>query len=304
MAKKDSKGNLITDKSMLEKLYLDTYVERLKPNKMAPGLENLEKLKEYLFNLRYENCKNKKSKDWSEDDFNKALKALKNNKARDAHGHIYEIFKYGGADLKGSMIKMYNKIRESQEYPDILKPSNITSLYKMKGEKSSLDNDRGIFNVVKIRSILDRLVYNDKYEIIDSNMSSSNIGARKRRNIRDHLFVINAILHDIKENKKASIDLEIYDVRKCFDKMWSSETANDIFDVGVKDDTFVLISNSNKSCQIAVKTPWGSTTPRVEFKNVEMQGGVLTPLKCSVQMDTLGSDCLNSLENFTNTKIV
>ena len=156
---------------------------------MAPGLENLEKLKEYLFNLRYENCKNKKSKDWSEDDLNKALKALKNNKARDAHGHIYELFKYGGADLKGSMIKMYNKIRESQEYPDILKPSNITSLYKMKGEKSSLDNDRGIFNVVKIRSILDRLVYNDKYEIIDSNMSSSNIGARKRRNIRDHLFV-------------------------------------------------------------------------------------------------------------------
>ena len=78
---------------MLEKLYLDTYVEWLKPNKMAPGLENLEKLKEYLFNLRYENCKNKKSKDWSEDDLNKALKALKNNKARDAHGHIYELFK-------------------------------------------------------------------------------------------------------------------------------------------------------------------------------------------------------------------
>ena len=28
MAKKDSKGNLITDKTLLEKLYLDTYVDR------------------------------------------------------------------------------------------------------------------------------------------------------------------------------------------------------------------------------------------------------------------------------------
>ena len=120
-------------------------------------------------------------------------------------------------------------------------------------------------------------------------MSSSNIGARKQRNIRDHLFVINAILHDMKEDKKKSIDLEIYDVKKCFDKMWSSETSNDIYDAGTKDDTFVLIANSNKSCKIAVKTPWGSTTPRIEFNNIEMQGGVLTPLKCSVQMDTLGA---------------
>ena len=109
--------------------------------------------------------------------------------------------------------------------------------------------------------------------------------------------MINEILHDLKENKDKSIDLEISDVKKCFDKMWASETANDIFDAGVKDDIFVLIANSNKSSDIAVKTPWGSTTPRVELKNVEMQGGVLTPLKCSVQMDTLGADCLDNIEN-------
>ena len=51
MDKKDPKGNLITDKRLLEKLYLDTYVDRLKPNRIAPCLENLEKLKEYLFQL-------------------------------------------------------------------------------------------------------------------------------------------------------------------------------------------------------------------------------------------------------------
>ena len=50
-------------------------------------------------------------------------------------------------------------------------------------------------------------------------MSPSNIGGRKNRNIRDHLFVINSILHDFKQNKKENIDIEIYDVKKCFDKM-------------------------------------------------------------------------------------
>ena len=296
MAKKDAKGTLITEKSSLEQLYLDTYVERLKPNKMASGLENLERLKEYLFQLRYNLCKTRKSKEWTSKELEKALKSLKNNKARDAHGHVYEIFKFGGKDLKKSLLKMLNRIKEKQIYPDIFKPSNITSLYKKKGEKSDLNNDRGIFNVVKLRSIMDKLVYNDKYSVIDSNMSSSNIGGRKNRNIRDHLFVLNAILHDIRLSKE-SIDIEIFDVMKCFDKMWSSETANDLYDAGVKDDTFVLIAKSNESCQIAVKTPWGSLTPRFELNNIEMQGGVLTPLKCSVQMDTLGAECVNSVEN-------
>ena len=117
-----------------------------------------------------------------------------------------------------------------------------------------MNNDRGVFNTVKIRALLDKLIYNDKSFIVDSNMSSSNIGGRKGRNIRDHLFVVNAILHEVRKNKE-NIDIGIFDVIKCFDKLWSSETANDFYEAGVKDDKFVLIANSNKSCQIAVKTP-------------------------------------------------
>ena len=138
MAKKDPKGNLVTEKSLLEKLYLDTYIERLKPNKIEPDLQNLEKLKEYLFKIRYENCKTESSNTWTKSDLDKALKTLKNKKARDAHGHIYEIFKYGGVDLKNSLLHMFNRIKDCREYPDIFKPSNITSIYKKKGERSNL----------------------------------------------------------------------------------------------------------------------------------------------------------------------
>ena len=129
---------------------------------------------------------------------------MKNNKACDAHAHAHkhEIFKFGGNDLKESLLKMLNLAKKKQIYPDIFKPSNITSLHKRKGEKSDFDNDRGIFNAVKIRSILYKLVYNDKSSIIDSNMSSSNIGGRKNRDIRDHLFVLNAVLHEVNMTKE------------------------------------------------------------------------------------------------------
>ena len=153
-------------------------------------------------------------------------------------------------------------------YPDILKPSNISSFYKNKGAKDDLNNDRGVFVVVKLRSILDKLIYNDKYDIIDSNMSDSNIGGRNGRNIRDHLFVINAILNDINKTKQDDIDVQIYDVKKCFDKLWYSETANDIYEAGVKDDYFVTVANSNKECLVAVKMPWGNTTTRRPLKPI------------------------------------
>ena len=74
------------------------------------------------------------------------------------------------------------------------------------------------------------------------------------------------------------------------------ETANDIYNAGVQDDKFVLMAKSNEKCKVAVRTPWGSLTKRVELNEIEMQGTVPAPLKCSVQLDTLGKECLETGE--------
>ena len=58
---------------------------------------------------------------------------------------------------------------------------------KNKGRKNEFSNQRGIFNVSKVRSILDKTVYEDVYPIIENELSYSNIGGRKGRNIRDYL---------------------------------------------------------------------------------------------------------------------
>ena len=210
-------------------------MDRLKPNKIADGLEELKDLKEYLFKLRLKYSSKVISEDWKMADLENVLKSLKNGKARDPHGHIYEIFKYAGKDLKHCLLKFLNSVKKKQKYPEILQPSNISSFYKKKGDRSDLDNDRGVFNVVEMRSILDKMIYNDKYDTIEQSMSGSNIGARKGKNIRDHLFVINAVINDVTKNKK-DVDIEIMDIAKCFDKMWYAETGNDVFNAGVRDD--------------------------------------------------------------------
>ena len=151
-----------------------------------------------------------------------------------------------------------------------------------------MDNDRGVFNVSSVRSIIDKLIYHDIYDTVDGNMSDSNVGGRKGRNIRDNLFIINGVInYAIKE--QIEVDTNLYDISKCFDAMWYQETMNDMWDVGIQDDKFALMAKMNEKCNIAIKTPVG-ITERFEATEIEMQGTVPGPLKACVQVDTLGRD--------------
>ena len=101
--------------------------------------------------------------------------------------------------------------------------------------------------------------------------------------------MIYAIINHAIRNKK-NIDIQFYDISKCFDAMWAEETMNDFYDAGVKNDKFALISLMNDKCKVKVKTPVGDTE-RFELNQIEMQGTVPAPLKCAVQVDTLGKYC-------------
>ena len=253
-------------------------------------------MKNNLFDIRCERAKSRKSVNWSQLDLLKVLKGLKCNKAADPIGLVNELFKPGvaGSDLINSMLILCNNIKSQCQIPKFVELSNISSIYKLKGSKSDLTNDRGVFNVVTARSIIDKLVYNDYYDLIDENMSDSNVGGRKKRNVRDNLFIVYGIINfAVKENK--DIDMNLYDIAQCFDAMWFQETMNDLWDVGVQDDKFALVGEMNRSCQIAVKTPVG-ITDRFTMEEIEMQGSVLGPIKCSVQIDTLGRDCYRDME--------
>ena len=87
-----------------------------------------------------------------------------------------------------SFLMLANKVRNEIIFPKFMQYADIISIYKGIGDKLNLSNDRGIFIVNVFRSIIMKMVYEDKYEIVDNNMSDSNVGARKQKNIRNHLF--------------------------------------------------------------------------------------------------------------------
>ena len=79
---------------------------------------------------------------------------------------IYELFKpsYAGDDVYKSLTTMFNAMKNDFYVPDFLQIMSITSFFKNKGDKSSLSCQRGVFNLAKVRSILDKVLYTDKYD--------------------------------------------------------------------------------------------------------------------------------------------
>ena len=78
---------------------------------------------------------------------------------------------------------LMNRIKKEQTFPKALEICNISSIWKKKKSRNNFENYRGIFRVSILRSILEKLIYNDEYQNIDINLSDSNVGARKGQNI-------------------------------------------------------------------------------------------------------------------------
>ena len=77
---------------------------------------------------------------------------------------------------------------------------------------------------------------------------------------------------------------------------------NDLYDSSMTNDKFSLLCESNKKANIAVKVPGSGLSDRFEVESVIMQGGNWGPLQCSVQMDKLGKESLETGENLFKYK--
>ena len=124
-----------------------------------------------------------------------------------------ELFKEGiaGKDLKISLLEFFNTMKWENFIAEFIRKADIATIYKGKGEKCDLKNDRGIFLVSIFRSILMKLIYRDKYGHIDSSMSDSQVGGRKGKNVRNHIWVLNGIICDsLSTKKKNPIKIQIF----------------------------------------------------------------------------------------------
>ena len=125
-----------------------------------------------------------------------------------------------------------------------------------------------MFRTSVFRNILDKLIFNDAYEILDKNLTDSNVGGRKRRNIRDNIYVINAVMNLVRKGNEKACDITIYNIEKCFDALWVQECMNTLYENGLRNDKQVLIYEETQNGKIAVKISSGVTKQCLEASYV------------------------------------
>ena len=291
----DGKGNLLTSSKAIEERAIEVYKSRLEGNTMVNNLVELEKDTNKLCKNRLKQCKEKKTEPWDISDLKEVLKQLGRDKARDADGYANEMFmlSVAGEDLQLAVLKLLNRIKDKQQFPEALTKCNITSLHKKKA-RNDFENYRGVFRVSVLRSIIDRLMYNTLYDVIDSNLTDANVGARKNRSCRDNLFVLGAVTNSVINGESKPIQVQSIDIQQCFDKLWLEATINSLYDAGVKHDLLNILYLENEKADIAVKVN-NKLTDRFYVKKLVMQGSVWGGLKCTTLMDKLNK-ILNTKE--------
>ena len=129
------------------------------------------------------------------------------------------------------------------------------------------------------------MIHERSYEKVASTMTDSQIGARMKKSVRNHIFILNSIISDVLSSKKKKpINLNVMDLSQMFDDEDISICLNALYEAGVQDNTLALIYEANKTNVTCVKTPNGLTEKTHIYEKV-MQGDVLSPLLSSNMVD-------------------
>ena len=201
---RDSEEKLLTYKEDIKKRSMEYYQNVFRDRSIKEGLEEHINQIEFLCKTRLDYTKTVKTPPWTKSEVVKAMKGLKSRKSRDPTNIANELFdpSVAGEDLIIAIMNLMNRIKSDLVYPECLNLCNISSIYKQKGPIDQFSSYRGIFRVQAIRNILELLLYYDEYPKIDSNLTDSNVGCRKSRNICENIFVLQAILNDTRNGSK------------------------------------------------------------------------------------------------------
>ena len=181
VGKLNHQGRMVSSPTEIKDLLVKEYTERLRSRPVHPDLVDVIKLKEKTFQLKLEHAKANATPDWEMSELENVLKNVDKTKCRDPEGISRSIFHESiiGKNLKESILIMFNLLKKEGKVANFMRKATITTIPK-KGSKFVLKNERGIFIVNSVRTLLMRLLYNTKYDIIEKNMSDSNVGEGKK----------------------------------------------------------------------------------------------------------------------------
>ena len=288
MAIKNKEGKIISTKDEIFKEY-ETHFKQVLTNRNTK--KEYEKFEQEI-SKQFETCKN--IKNYEKDEINKpitekevknAIKSLKAGKSpgKDELGN--EIFLNAGDNLIKNIVNMFNYFWENEEIPSELMKISIKSIYKGKGETSSLDNQRGLFLSSCLLKLYEKIILNRIMPKVEKYFTEFQGGGRSNRSTRDQLFILRSII-ELKIYKKEKLLLQFMDLSKAFDKMVLKNILNNLWEAEIRGKIWRIIYKINEYANLTISTPFG-TTNEFMCQEILKQGSVIASTLAALHVDNV-----------------
>ena len=209
-------------------------------------------------------------------------------------------------DMKNEMVKrpgepmtklihgMICKIWEEEQIPDSWNKGNVTCIYKGKGDKEKLINQRGITTSSTYGSIMETLLDKRIERVVPYTQAQG--GGVRGTSTCDHLFLLKTII-DIANKDKRQLYLTFYDVSKAYDNVDNADMLSIMWEKGLKGKVWRILMNLNSDLKASIKTKHGQTR-EILMEVGGRQGSCLTGRMFSKMMDILAEEMKDNNEGF------
>ena len=171
----------------------------------------------------------------SEEEFDAAVKQLKNLKAPGLDGVWNEMIKHGGDRLRSILLRMFNACWSSGTVPEDWLTVNVRLLYKNKGSKNDFGNYRGLALQSNICKLFTRIMNNRLMEWLKDEqiISDTQAGFQKGRSCTEQLNAVNDCIITQWEKGQPLYAL-FYDCAKAYDTVDRASLLLKLWNYGIR----------------------------------------------------------------------
>ena len=284
-------GSELYGDELIQNAYRDEFIHRLRRREIIPELKNFETRSEQICELKLMETKLLKEPDYTVEEVAFVMSKLKYGKSGGRDNIPPDIYKSSGNQLTYQIVQVINKIKNSGMVAAQWKDVQVSTIYKNKGKKKQLVNQRGIFLkqvLSKIFGKVNMIRIKDKLNNIDPFQA----GGRNDRSPADQTYLLRSAI-DHSKYMNQCMYLTLYDFSQCFDSLWLQDCLLSLWDVGVRSEILNLIATLNETCNIVVKTPVGLTS-EFQAKHIVQQGSVTGGALCTVSTGEITKENLGN----------
>ena len=207
-------GRELYGNELIHNAYMDEFKHRLRKREIDQDLKHYESLTESLCDMYLENLE-ELGPPYSMEEYKKVKKHLKRGKASGRDNLPADVFIEGGQKLEEAIVEIFNLIKAENLMPCQWTKVQVSTMYKNKGPRKRLVNQRGIFLKQIMSKMYEKLNMNRAAETMQT-IDKCQAGGTVDRSTADQTSLLRAAVDHAKYLNQP-LFITLYDYSQCFD---------------------------------------------------------------------------------------